>query len=79
VRRRQVDSSVVDSVGYEGGVLEVGFRNGGVYRYHGVPRAAYLALMGAPSKGRFFNRHVRDAYPAECLVRAGAASGDPLA
>jgi hypothetical protein len=77
VRRRQVDSSVIDSVGFEGGVLEVGFRNGGVYRYHGVPRAAYVALMGAPSKGRFFNRYIRDAYGAERLVRAGAAALDP--
>lgn len=79
MRRRQVDSSVIESVGYEGGVLEVRFRNGGLYRYRGVPRATFVALMGAPSKGRFFNRYVRDAYRAERLVRAGATAGDSLA
>jgi len=77
VRTVRVSSTSLASVGYEKGVLEVRFRNGGVYRYHGVPADVHDQLLEAESKGRFFNRRVRDAYRAERLASAGAASGDP--
>jgi hypothetical protein len=69
VRRRQVESTSIAAIGHEDGVLEVEFRNGGVYRYHGVPKAVFARLLAAESKGRFFNRRVRDAYRCE-RVRA---------
>ena len=53
------------SVGYdrELAVLEVEFRNGGVYRYFAVPAAVHEALMQSASKGAFVSRLVRDVYP----------------
>ncbi|MBN8956392.1 MAG: KTSC domain-containing protein [Rhizobiales bacterium] len=35
---------------------------GRVYAYAGVPRPVYAAFQAAPSKGRFFNAHIRNAY-----------------
>lgn len=65
MRRRPVESSTIDSVGYEGNVLEVRFRSGRVYRYFGVPSRVHTELLDADSKGRFFNGEIRDAYRFE--------------
>ena len=58
-------SSSVTSVGYDAelSVLELEFRNGGVYRYFAVPASVHEALMHSDSKGAFVSRLVRDAYP----------------
>jgi len=62
MRRVPVESSSIDSIGYENEVLEVRFRNGGLYRYFLVPELMYELLMQAPSKGRFFNQNIRSRY-----------------
>jgi hypothetical protein len=62
MRRTPVQSSSLHSVGYENGVLEIQFQGGGVYRYFDVPDRIHQALLAAPSKGRFFNETIRDAY-----------------
>jgi hypothetical protein len=36
--------------------------NGRRYKYFGVPEPVYLALRDAPSRGAFFNAHIRDRY-----------------
>ena len=51
--RQLVRSSNVHSVGYDNGVVEVAFRNGYVYHYHGVSLYTFNAFLRAPSKGRF--------------------------
>lgn len=65
VRRREVSSSVVRSVGYDqtNQTLEVEFHNDRLYRYFMVPHSTYLELMRAASLGRYFNEHIRDRYP----------------
>lgn len=73
MHRLPVDSSSIDSVGYERNVLEVRFRNGGLYQYLDVPEQAVVALMRAESKGRFFNQEIRGRYPAMKLESAQAA------
>ena len=73
MRRVPVESSSIDSVGYEKDVLEVRFRNGGLYQYFDVPEAMYELLMGAASKGRFFNRQIRGRYECSRLKRGSAA------
>ncbi len=42
--------------------LEVEFQNGRVYQYYRVPKMVFLDLLAADSKGRFFNRRIRDRY-----------------
>jgi hypothetical protein len=70
MRRAPVESSSLASVGYQGAVLEVEFRNGGVYRYIDVPEEVHRRLMSAESKGRFFNFEIRDAYRCEQIAAA---------
>jgi hypothetical protein len=73
MHRVPVESSSIDSIGYEKKVLEVRFRNGGLYQYFDVPEQLLALLMQADSKGRFFNQHIRGAYPCSRLQRGRAA------
>lgn len=69
MERIPVASSVIASVGYDATAqtLEVEFTSGSVYRYLGVPEQTYRALMAAESKGKCFNRHIRDSFGYEQL------------
>ena len=69
MHRIPVESSTIDSIGYEKKVLEVRFCNGGLYQYLDVPEPVLARLMRASSKGRFFNREIRGRYPAIRLER----------
>lgn len=73
MHRVPVESSSIDSVGYEKNVLEVRFRNGGLYQYFDVPEEMLLMLMRADSKGAFFNRSIRGRYPSKRLRPPQAA------
>jgi hypothetical protein len=65
MKRQTVSSSNLKSVGYdaESQVLEIEFQNGHIYQYYGVPPSVYEGLMNASSHGKYFNAHIRDAYP----------------
>ncbi len=39
--------------------LQLQFRDGSRYLYHGVSPALFADLVTAPSQGSFFNRHIR--------------------
>ena len=69
--REPVASSMIAAIGYdeEAETLEVEFTSGAVYRYRGVDLDVFEDFCAAPSKGRFFNRHIRDAYPWESVER----------
>ncbi len=56
-----VSSSNIQSVLYneEDRNLDVTFRNGTRYRYHGVDPSLYSAFLQAPSKGSFLHQHIR--------------------
>ena len=43
-------------------VLEVEFQSGAIYQYLEVRPAIHKELMDAESKGRYFNREIRDVY-----------------
>jgi hypothetical protein len=72
MHRVPVESSMLDSIGYEKNVLEVRFCNGGLYQYLDVPESALSELMRAESKGRFFNQNIRGRYPSVRLERQAA-------
>lgn len=66
MQRTPVESSNINSVGFEAGppaVLEIEFRGGGVYRYtaanDSVVKKHYDDLMAAESKGKHFTAHIR--------------------
>lgn len=67
MRRVPVESSVIRDVGYDAAksVLEIGFRNGSVYRYHLVPARVHRALMAAESPGRYLNQEIKPRFPGQ--------------
>ncbi|EDY16339.1 conserved hypothetical protein [Chthoniobacter flavus Ellin428] len=64
-----LDSLSLAAAGYDAREKELtlAFRHGGIYRYFGVPRRAYRALMRAESKGQFFTGQIRGHYRFEKL------------
>ncbi len=70
--RVEVDSSAVAAVDYSARrhCLDVEFRNGGRYRYHGVPSTEYRRLLRAESVGAFVNQEVKPRYRFTRLVPA---------
>ena len=61
----RVESSTLQALAYDDrrGILQVEFRSRAIYHYYGVPAAVYEALLGAPSKGSYFNRVIRGRFP----------------
>lgn len=61
MRRERLDSSSLRSVGYDASsrVLEVEFRNGGVYQYLDVKDDEYEEFQDADSKGRYLNTEIK--------------------
>lgn len=58
--RNPIDSSIIKSVSFENGILEVEFKKTGkVGRYANVPQVIFDELLKAPSKGVYFNAHIR--------------------
>jgi KTSC domain-containing protein len=64
MQREAVESTTMRSVGYDqtNQVLEVEFQSGAIYQYLDVRPAVHKELMDAESKGRYFNREIRDIY-----------------
>ena len=67
--REPVSSRSIAALGYDDDteILEVEFVSGAVYRYRGVSQTVFEDLRQAPSKGAFFNQHIKDAYPWELV------------
>jgi hypothetical protein len=67
MRRERVSSTSIAAIGFDDATetLEVEFVSGGIYRFHAVGRDVFEAFRDAPSKGMFFNEHIKDAYPFE--------------
>ena len=57
-----VDSSNLESVGYENGILYITFHHGGTYCYYDVPEYVYRELMSADSHGKYFHAYIRNVY-----------------
>ena len=67
MHREPVSSSMIAAIGYDADTetLEVEFVSGSVYRYGGVSQDVNEEFRQAPSKGTYFNRHIKGAYPFE--------------
>lgn len=67
IKRTAAKSSTIASAGYlaDGGILEIEFRSGAIYRYKGVRKEVFLAFTKAESKGRFFGSEIRGKYSFE--------------
>ena len=65
MERYSVASSNIASIGYDKDTetLEVEFLNGSIYQYYNFPEHMYDQLMREPSKGKFLNIYIKNAYP----------------
>ena len=70
-----VVSTTLATVAYDhaGHVLQLKFRSGAAYRYFGVPAEVHDGLLQASSKGRYFNREIRERFRHVHIVTAGEA------
>jgi hypothetical protein len=70
MQRVQLDSSLLASVLYQpdAELLDVEFRQGEHYRYFRVPPECFRQLLRAESKGRFFNRNIRNHFAYQHLT-----------
>jgi KTSC domain len=61
MQRESVDSSTIDSIGYDEqtSTLEVSFKNGRVYQYFDVPSTVWEEFRTSSSKGQFLNTHIK--------------------
>ncbi len=67
-QRTQIDSSLLTSVGWIDGQMEVEFRsNGEIWRYPTVDKETYDEMMSpeTPSAGSFFMRKIRPSHVGE--------------
>lgn len=63
MKKYQVESSAIAEIGYEDGLLMIRFhtcRN--PYYFPNVPEQLFKAFLAAPSKGKFFNEHIKDKF-----------------
>ncbi|HEV2717793.1 MAG TPA: KTSC domain-containing protein [Terriglobales bacterium] len=74
MRVTAVSSTTLTTVVYDEAreVLQLEFRSRAIYQYWGVPRAVHEALLGAPSKGLFFNQAIRRRFPFCRISRSQA-------
>ena len=70
-----VDSSAILAIDYDARAARLGivFVSKLRYFYSDVPAEVYAGLLAAPSKGEYFNAHVRDHYA--CARAEGGAGG----
>ena len=64
MKRKHVESSMIFSIGYgpEISTLEIEFKSGAIWQYYDVPESLWFEFENADSKGKFFNREIRDQY-----------------
>ena len=63
-RMLPVESSLMTDVKYDEKAreLDIRFTSGKTYRYFDVPKNVYIRLLGAKSKGEFFNDEIKEIY-----------------
>jgi KTSC domain len=64
MNRDPVESGMIQAIGYDHTTqtLEVEFKGGFVYQYHGVPASAHAELMDADSHGDYFHKNIKGQY-----------------
>jgi hypothetical protein len=72
-----VESTTFATVAYdeERQLLQVEFSSRAVYLYFGVPATVHQALLGASSKGRYFNQNIRGRFPYRSIRKVTVLLG----
>ncbi|MDD7887886.1 KTSC domain-containing protein [Flavivirga sp. 57AJ16] len=65
IRRKQIESSILNSMGYdpESEILEIELKkNKQIRQYHNLSKAIWQELKNSHSKGRYFLKHIKGKY-----------------
>lgn len=64
MKRVSVASTNINSIGYdaERQILEIEFRNGGVYQYFGVPKKTHQDILISGALSRYFSENIKNQY-----------------
>ena len=57
-----VDSSFIEFIGYEDGILVVEMKNRKKFEYSDVPEEIFAAFLAAPSIGQFYNDVIKNRF-----------------
>ena len=57
-----VESSNINSIGYENGELVVEFKGGSSYKYLDVPQEMFINMINSESKGKFLAENLKNKY-----------------
>jgi hypothetical protein len=78
MRVATVDSTTLATVAYDEAqeLLQLEFCRRAVYLYFGVPATVHQALLGAPSKGKYFNQAIRGRFPYRPIPDCGSVPQD---
>jgi len=73
-----VESTTLATVAYDEAqdLLQLEFRSQAIYEYLGVPPKVHQALLGAVSKGRYFNQGIGGRFPYKRVSDGGAVQPD---
>ncbi len=63
IKMTQVKSTSISEIGYKRRTMNIVFKNGKIYEFKRVPRAKFDEFAASTSKGRFFNKQVKDSFP----------------
>ncbi len=69
-----INESNISDFEYKSQVLKVSFFDGNEYEYFGVPKAIYVKLVNADSRGRFARRHIFSSYVYRSMSRLVATA-----
>jgi len=73
-----VESTTLATVAYDEvrNLLQLEFRSHAIYQYWGVPPIVHQALLGASSKGSYFNQVIRGRFPYMRVSPCGVEQPD---
>lgn len=78
IEMKAVESSNIESVGYDAQTLFVKFKDGNMYRYQDVPAGTYRDLMDSESIGGHFHAHIKGQYKSEKVVLDDNGNPHPM-
>lgn len=67
------NSSIIDFE-YQSQVLKISFLDGNTYEYFDVPKAVYVKLINAESRGRYARRHIYNSFLYRSVNKLAASA-----
>lgn len=74
IPHKKLNSSVIKSAGYiatHGGILEVLFQSGIMWRYKNIPPVVYQHLISVDSPGSYYNAIIKGRYIGKPVAKRG--------